>query len=36
VGRSLTAVITVTGGDLDGFLAKYPGAELRVVKVSDE
>jgi hypothetical protein len=36
VGRPLTAVITVTGGDLDGFLTKYPGAELRMVKVSDE
>jgi hypothetical protein len=36
VGRPLKGVVTVTGGDLDLFLENYPGAELRVVKVSDE
>jgi hypothetical protein len=36
VGQPLKGVVTVTGGDLDLFLENYPGAELRVVKVSDE
>jgi hypothetical protein len=36
VSRPLKGVITVTSSDLDLFLENYPGATLRVVKVSDE
>ena len=36
VRRSLHGVVTVIKGDLELFLENYPGAELRVVKVSDE
>ena len=36
VGISLKGTVTVTSGNLDLFLENYPGASLRVVKVSDE
>ncbi len=36
VARPFTAAVTVTDGDLEGFLLKYPGAVLKMMKVSDE